>query len=213
MKRREHHVHVNHKDTARSWFGNASVGSFNNHVFPLFVNDSCNSGADDKRVLCLVCSGSKNSASGGTLNPGSDGVGALSFRNALTLAAGSTTSFQIHSTNDFTSINLIGTSLTYGGTLVFNLINFTPVAGNEFSVFNMSGGSTESGNFERIEVGTSYLNYAAGLWSGINDGVTYQFNDATGKLTVQAIPEPSTWALLGLGALGMLMFNRGRKVA
>jgi len=154
--------------------------------------------------------GTTTIASGGTLTAGSGGVGSLGFTGGLRLAAGSTTSFQIHSTNDFTSINLIGSSVNYGGTLVFNLINYTPVTGNEFTLFNMSGGATESGNFASIEVGTSYLNYAAGLWSGTNDGVSYQFNDATGQLSVQAVPEPSTWALLGLGALGMMIVLRRR---
>jgi hypothetical protein len=157
--------------------------------------------------------GATTIASGGTLAAGSGGVGSLSFNGGLSLESGSTTSFQIHSTNDFTSINLIGSSVTYGGSLVFNLINFTPVSGNEFTLFNMSGGATESGEFSSVEVGSSYLTDVNGLWSGSNDGVTYQFNDATGQLSVQAVPEPSTWALLGLGALGMLMFNRGRKVA
>jgi fibronectin-binding autotransporter adhesin len=157
-----------------------------------------------------IIGGATTIASGGTLTAGSGGVGSLGFTGSLSLAAGSTTSFQIHSTSDFTSINLIGSSVNYGGTLVFNLINYTPVTGNEFTLFNMSGGATESGNFESIEVGTSYLNYAAGLWSGTNDGVSYQFNDATGQLTVQAVPEPSTWALLGLGALGMMIVLRRR---
>ena len=155
--------------------------------------------------------GATTIASGGTLNPGSDGVGSLSFTNALTLAAGSTTSFQIHSGNDFTSINLIGGSVNYGGTLVFNLVNFMPSVGNEFTVFNMTG-ATESGNFSSVVVGDYSLSDASGLWSGSNAGVTYQFNDATGKLTVQAIPEPSTWALLTLGAISMLIACRRRRV-
>jgi fibronectin-binding autotransporter adhesin len=155
--------------------------------------------------------GATTIASGGTLNPGSGGVGALSFTYALTLAAGSTTSFQIHSSNDFTSINLIGGSVTYGGALVFNLVNFSPAAGDQFTVFNMTG-ATESENFSTVEVGSSYLTDVNGIWSGSNDGVTYQFSDATGRLTVQAVPEPSTWALLALGVVGMLIAFRLRKL-
>jgi PEP-CTERM putative exosortase interaction domain/Deltaproteobacterial GC-motif protein sorting domain len=43
-----------------------------------------------------------------------------------------------------------------------------------------------------------------GLWSGMNAGVTYQYNVTTGILAVQTIPEPSTYALLGLGAVALV---------
>ncbi|MFZ0616618.1 MAG: PEP-CTERM sorting domain-containing protein, partial [Chthoniobacterales bacterium] len=160
-----------------------------------------------------VVQGAATIASGGTLAVGLNGVGSLSFNGGLTLEAGSTTIFQIYSTSDFTSINLngIGSSVTYGGTLVFNLINYTPVVGNEFTVFNMTGGAGESGNFATVEVGGSYLTQDSGsygIWSGSNAGVTYQFSDSTGKLTVQAVPEPSTYALLGLGVLALLVACR-----
>jgi T5SS/PEP-CTERM-associated repeat protein len=163
-----------------------------------------------------VVQGAATIASGGTLAVGLNGVGSLSFNGGLTLEAGSTTIFQIYSTSDFTSINLngIGSSVTYGGTLVFNLINYTPVVGNEFTVFNMTGGAGESGNFATVEVGGSYLTQDSGsygIWSGSNAGVTYQFSDSTGKLTVQAVPEPSTYALLGLGAIGIFVILRRRR--
>jgi hypothetical protein len=76
----------------------------------------------------------------------------------------------------------------------------------------MINGATEIGEFTSIEVGSSYLSDTGGLWSGSNDGVTYQFDDATGKLTVQAIPEPSTYALLGLGAIVTLVALRRRRL-
>jgi hypothetical protein len=50
------------------------------------------------------------------------------------------------------------------------------------------------------------------VWTGTNDGVTYQFNEDTGRLTVEAVPEPSTYALFGLGAMALIIAFR-RKAA
>ena len=152
--------------------------------------------------------GAATIANGGTLAAGLNGVGSLSFNGGLTLEAGSTTIFQITATDDLTSIFLSGGRVTYGGTLLFNLVDFTPVAGDEFEVFNLIG-AAESGNFSSVVVGGSYLNSESpGFWSGINAGVTYEFNVTTGILAVQGIPEPSSTALLGFGTLALLALRR-----
>jgi T5SS/PEP-CTERM-associated repeat protein/autotransporter-associated beta strand protein len=148
-----------------------------------------------------VVQGAATIANGGTLAVGLDGVGSLSFNGGLTLEAGSTTIFQVHATDDFTSVFLSGGRVTYGGALVFSLVDFTPVAGDEFEVFNLIG-AAESGNFSSVEVGGSDLSDLNGLWSGMNAGVTYQYNVTTGILAVQAVPEPSTYALLVLAVAG-----------
>ncbi|MEI6254185.1 MAG: hypothetical protein WCP30_15420, partial [Mycobacteriaceae bacterium] len=123
--------------------------------------------------------------SGGTLTPGYYGVGSLSFTNGLTLQAGSTTLFRLNSGNSFTSINLPGENVRYGGELVFNIAGYTPSAQDVFTVFNMTGGATASGNFSSIQVGGTFLSDASGIWSGTDPlGVRYQFSDATGQLIV-----------------------------
>ncbi|MEI6345444.1 MAG: autotransporter-associated beta strand repeat-containing protein [Verrucomicrobiota bacterium] len=192
----------------------------------LLANNSAGSAIGTSSVLVTntgtlggngTIQGATTIASGGTLASGSGGVGSLSFKNALRLTTGSTTSFQIHSTNDFTSINLIGGSVTYGGTLVFNLINYVPVAGNAFTLFNMTGGATQSGDFFSVTAGSLSFTESGGIWSASYGAYAYQFSQSTGQLSVQAaplgVPEPSTYALFGIGAIGLLMVLRRKKTA
>ena len=98
------------------------------------------------------------------------------------------------------------------------MINYTPVVGNEFTLFNMTGGAGESGNFTSVTAGSLSFIDNSGIWSAKDGSYLYQFSDSTGQLTVQtappgAVPEPSTYALFGIGAIGMLMVMRRKKTA
>jgi autotransporter-associated beta strand protein len=157
--------------------------------------------------------GSTTIASGGSMAPGSGGTGALGFRNDLTLLEGSTTTFQINSTNLFSSIKLIGSTVTYGGNLVFNITSYTPAAGDAFKLFNMTGGAVAINDFSSVTAGSLIFSGASGIWTVSSGGLTYQFSDSTGQLTVTtAVPEPSTWMLLGIAMSTMVaMFVRRRR--
>ena len=163
--------------------------------------------------------GATTIASGGLLTPGSSGTGALSFSNGLTLESGSITTFLINSTGDFTSINILGNTINYGGELVFNITSYTPAAGDAFTLFNMTGGATQSGGFSSVTAGSLIFTESSGIWSASYGAYDYQFSQSTGQLSVaanlQGVPEPSTYALLGLGALALLIAYRrkSRKVA
>jgi T5SS/PEP-CTERM-associated repeat protein/autotransporter-associated beta strand protein len=161
--------------------------------------------------------GATTIASGGNLKSGSSGAGALSFSAGLTLESGSTTTFLINSAGDFTSINFLGNTSTYGGNLVFNMASYTPMAGDAFTLFNMTGGATQSGDFSSVTAGSLIFTESSGIWNANYGGYAYQFSQPTGQLSVafQAVPEPSTYALIGLGALALLIPHRrkSRKVA
>ncbi len=86
--------------------------------------------------------------SGGALSPGMNGIGTLTFSNALTLADGSSSVFKIsHSpfTNDIARI--LG-SLACGGTLVVTNISPSPLAdGDSFQLFIAA---SHSGGFSNV---------------------------------------------------------------
>lgn len=94
----------------------------------------------------------------------------------------------------------------------FNPLNLNPL--NETSIINdiMAGGNIELKNFE------SYNNdkLLSQLVGNVANAKLYEFSSAvdigTFKVTLQSAPEPSTYALFGIGALALVISYR-RKVA
>lgn len=144
--------------------------------------------------------GSVTVSSGGFLAPGNS-PGVLTV-GSLTLNSGSTTAIEIAGAavrgTDFDGINVTAESgLTYGGTLnlsftgtlsegaLLDLFSFTGAAGGAFESIVSTGAYT----------GTWTEN--AGLWSFAGNDQLLTFSQATGDLAVGAIPEPSTYAMLG----------------
>jgi len=68
------------------------------------------------------------------------------------------------------------------------------------------------GNFSSVKLGSSYLSDTGGFWSGSDAGVDCQFNDATGKFTVQAVPEASAYALVFM-RVGAVYLWKPRKLS
>lgn len=132
--------------------------------------------------------------SGVNLIPGSSISGSLTFTQGLVLQSGSTTTFQINTKTDFTSINMVGNSITYGGNLVFNILNYTPARGDVFTLVNMTEGAVESGNFSSVAAGSLIFIDNGGIWTANDGSYLYQFSDSTGQLTVQAVTTFASWS-------------------
>jgi hypothetical protein len=97
--------------------------------------------------------------------------------------------------------------------LVFNIASYTPAAGDAFTLFNMTGGALVVGDFSSVTTADGLVfSDSGGVWSATNstNNVTYQLDTSTGQLAVGAVPEPSTYALLGLGAVLLLVVYRRR---
>ncbi len=151
----------------------------------------------------------------GNLAPGAS-PGALTFANDLTLTSTAVTTMEILGTSrgvagGYDAINLGSTSvLTYDGNLILTMSGI--IAGGTYDLFAFS--TTALGAFDAISFGGgfytgSWASMGAGLWTASSNGQDFSFSEVTGDLAVTAaIPEPSTWALLGLGLMAVVMLRR-----
>lgn len=154
-------------------------------------------------------------ASGGTLAPGSaSSTGVLTASSSLTLNSGSSAVFQINGTTlgtDYDSIN-VANAVSYGGNLSLTFGSSFLVQ-DSTPVFNLFDFTSFSGNFAAVTIGGAYsagLTRTGNVWSGSDSfGNSFSFSQATGDLSVVAVPEPSTWiAIAACGLLGIFFVRR-----
>ncbi len=165
-------------------------------------------------------SGPTTIQSGGFLSPGNS-PGIQTFTDDLTLSG--TTVMEINGTvrgTGYDGINLTGTiadTLTYGGTLSMSFN--APITATVYDLFAI-GSVVEGGDFGIVSIGGTAVVATTGTITGsgwtatvaeILSGPTWNliFSNATGDLTITAIPEPSAYAALaGFGMIGFALYRR-----
>ena len=129
----------------------------------------------------------------GTLAPGNS-PGTLTINNSLTLSDGANVLMELAGTGagQFDSINVTG-ALTLDGIIKVSLISgFDPAYGNSFTLFSGWSGSIVDNGFT--------FDFSDAVLSG---GMTWDTSNFLTTGAISAVPEPSTWALLGLGLVAM----------
>ena len=145
----------------------------------------------------------------GTIVPGGAGAaGTLTFNSSLNLGPSTGLYFDLGGTAPGTAHDRInGTNVTLNGSLFLNFTSgfqTTIAAANTLTLISTS--AALSGTFASLPNG-SRLTTADGFGS-------VQVNYLSNALTIsnfQAIPEPSTYVLLGIGAFGVLLAERRRR--
>jgi autotransporter-associated beta strand protein len=150
-----------------------------------------------------------------TLAPGTTAgtVGLLNFGSTLSLSnADSKVTFDIATGvrgTDYDAVNVAG-ALTYDGDFTLAVATLLP-DDTSYDLFALTG--APAGSFDTVAFSggayTAPFTNNGGVWTATQGAQTLSFNQATGDLTVAAVPEPSTGMML-ISALGFSLLLRRR---
>jgi len=135
----------------------------------------------------------------GAIAPGATGIESLDVTNDVTWNAGASWKFELGSGNSSDRLNVTGVGSDFlkgtGSGWSFDFQN-TGVFGDTYTLVDWDGSTTFAfGDF-------SYSNLASGL--------TGSFAINGTQLDFTVVPEPSTWVLVGVGLISMVVFRRRR---
>jgi autotransporter-associated beta strand protein len=103
----------------------------------------------------------------------------------------------------------VGTNtVTLDGDFAFNLTNAGTGLGNNWTIVDTATLAETYGTTFSV---VGFTSVSGTLWEKVNGLATYQFNETTGVLSVVAIPEPTTWALLAAGLTFVVVMRRRRR--
>jgi autotransporter-associated beta strand protein len=126
---------------------------------------------------------------------------------ALTLANTGQLEFLINANGLNNTITGTG-SLTLAGSFLFDLTNAGTNPGDTWNIVNM--GSLTSVIYSNSSFSVAGFTTGDNItWQTNANGVTYQYSETTGTLSV--VPEPSAFTLVGAGLAGLLMLRRFRR--
>ena len=134
---------------------------------------------------------------GGTLVPGTNGVGTLTLGNRLTLNAGSTNTFAVNGSTSASTGIALGSAVTYGGVLNVGTSG-TFTAGQTFTLFS-GAGATNPSKFAGIvgsPGGNLFFTFTNGVLSVVSTGPTLA------SVTPNPVPGSSYAVTLGLSGSG-----------
>jgi len=205
---------------------NAYSGSTAVTAGTLLINGNQSSATGAISVATGATLGGTGSAGGsatisGTLAPGSFSVGSLSvgslslgaaatFAAELGRSAGTPVSDSVAATGSVSLASGANLKLTLGGGLT------DPAIGNIFYLVNNDGSDAISGVFTQLNGAATTLSEGSLFtWNSGQWTITYQANFGTSftggnDIAIMAVPEPSAWALLGLGVSLALLRRRSR---
>jgi autotransporter-associated beta strand protein len=146
--------------------------------------------------------------SGGTLSPGNS-PGILHVVGNLSLSLGSTYLVELNGTavgTQHDQADVMGQVSLGGATLSLSL-GFVPAVGTTFNVINNDLADPVTGTFAGLPEGSTFA-----IGSGVLK-ISYVGGDGNDVvLTVAAVPEPGSWALLAIGAMFFFVRRNPRRV-
>jgi len=162
--------------------------------------------------------------SGGFLSPGNS-PGNITVANSVTILDGGTTTMEINGSavgTGYDRITMTGAASVFALTGTNNLalsLGYSPADDALFFLVDNQGSSAISGIFEQLNGVTTDLSQGQTFTVGLQQFKISYTADLTGNtflggndLALQAVPEPSTWALLAF-TLTTAMVLRRRKTA
>jgi hypothetical protein len=124
----------------------------------------------------------------------------LASHSRLIFSAGSAMNFLIGANGVNNNISGVGT-VSLGGNFIFNLVGAATAVGSSWDIVDPTTTVTYDPTFA-----VSGFTQNGTLWDTLANGEDYEFNQATGLLTV--VPEPSSLALCGMGLVGLCAVAR-----